>query len=459
MLESAVMGFSDVVQVVRLIAAVLGLALVGRMLATARTYLSWRAFAYYGLALAVLLVIGLLQFWRPVFVDPLALSRVLQSVLVLSVMGALYEQVRADRQRQRDAQRLMEQWRLASSAAEKRARELEVLSQVTSQLVSSLDLRQVIQVVVDQALALGGADAVTVYVSDPETGALRHHGITAVAPPYQAVNLPVPRPNGLTATVARTGEPIFITDIRSHPLYQTGHHPSLQSIASVPLRLEGQAVGVMNASYARTHTFDADEVRLFNALAAAAALAVRNATLHERISNMAVTDELTGLINRRRFLELLHAEVQRARRYERPISLLMLDLDNLKPVNDRYGHAAGDLVLRGVAQCLRQSLRETDVPARLGGDEFAVLLPETGEQAALAIAERIRICVGEQQVEVEGGRAGATLSIGLVSRLSADLTELPRILHQADEAMYEAKAAGRNQVAVAESPDASPAAA
>jgi diguanylate cyclase (GGDEF)-like protein len=192
-------------------------------------------------------------------------------------------------------------------------------------------------------------------------------------------------------------------------------------------------------------------MRMLTALADTSALAVHNATLHERIAKMAVTDELTGLANRRRFLEVLRAEVQRARRYWRPLSLLMVDLDKLKAINDQHGHDAGDAVLRGLAQWLRGTVRDTDLAARLGGDEFALLLPETGGDAALAIAERLRAGMAAWSVDANGVPVGSTVSIGLASCAAGDLPELPGFLKLADNALYRAKAAGRNSVRAAES--------
>jgi diguanylate cyclase (GGDEF)-like protein len=208
----------------------------------------------------------------------------------------------------------------------------------------------------------------------------------------------------------------------------------------------------MNVLYAQPHDFDDEEMRLLKALADTAALAVHNAAMHERITRMAVTDELTGLANRRRFMELLRQEVQRARRYSRPLTLLMIDLDRLKQINDSSGHAAGDAMLRGVADSIRTSVRATDYAARLGGDEFAALLPETDRQDALTIAERIRANVEKFSTLINAVVIQSTVSIGLVSRAAGEVTDLPSFIHQADDALYRAKAGGRNAVTAIEAP-------
>jgi diguanylate cyclase (GGDEF)-like protein len=443
------MSEAVLIYLLRIAVTVVGLMFIARLLYSARAYIAWRAFAFYLAALVALGIILVLRLELLGFHDNLVVRQGFETVLIISVAGCLVEHVRADRLRVRDSVRLMEQWRLSTGLAQKRTRELEVLSAITSQLVSSLDLPRVLQMVVDQALVLAGADRVTLYVRDRDTGELSRQGVTA--PGAAPAPTPPPRPGGLTATVASSGEPAFIADAQQHTLYREAGYASLQAIASLPLRLEGEVVGVMNVVYEQTHPFDDAEVRTLTALADASALAVHNATLHERIANLAVTDELTGLANRRRFLEGLRAEVQRARRYWRPLSLMMVDLDHLKTINDQHGHATGDEVLRGLAQILRATVRETDLPARLGGDEFAVLLPETKGEAAWAIAERVRASMQAWRLETGGAQMGSTVSIGVASCAPGEVPDLPGFLQMADHALYRAKAAGRNTLRAAES--------
>ena len=132
------------------------------------------------------------------------------------------------------------------------------------------------------------------------------------------------------------------------------------------------------------------ERELFAYLTSQAAVSVENVDLHETVQRQAVTDELTGLFNHRRFQEVMDAEVERARRYDPEMGLIMLDIDNFKRVNDTYGHMQGDMVLREVARVLRQSAREIDEPARYGGEEMAVALPQTDLDGAYRFAERVR---------------------------------------------------------------------
>ena len=166
-----------------------------------------------------------------------------------------------------------------------------------------------------------------------------------------------------------------------------------------------------------------------------------------RLETMAALDELTGLANRRSFLELLNTEAARAVRYNRDMSLLMVDADGFKSINDKFGHHSGDLVLIALAQTISRVLRDSDSPGRLGGEEFAVILPETGLQEAVRSAERIRAAVEEMEVAAETGPIRITISVG-VAELTMGAKAVPKILREADQAMYLAKQRGRNQVAV-----------
>lgn len=422
---------------------VVALVLAARFIFTGAAYRSWRTYLYFGLTAAAFAVLvglrlgGAEAAWAPL----------VDLFFVLGIIGALFETWQSDRRRLRDLQRLMDQRRHMTVLAEMRLRELEMLAAVNRELAASLDLDHVLQVVVNKALEFGAADGVTIFVREAENGALTDYHISA-ALTERLRQFPAPRLGGLTHTVAESGEAVFIADTTRHPRFAGDADPELKALASLPLKVNATVVGVMNVGYLRPFLFEDATMRLLNALADAAALAVHNADQHERLRRQAVTDELTGLTNRRRFLELLRGEMARARRYGHPLSLLMVDLDHLKQINDQNGHAAGDAMLRGIAQCLRASLRGTDVPARLGGDEFAVLMPETAREAACLIAERIRAAVEQFRAAVDGKEIFSTVSIGVMSRAVGQLQDLPSFIHKADEALYHSKSGGRNRVTI-----------
>jgi diguanylate cyclase (GGDEF)-like protein len=161
-----------------------------------------------------------------------------------------------------------------------------------------------------------------------------------------------------------------------------------------------------------------------------------------KLRTLAAIDPLTGLNNRRQFEALARAELARSQRYMRPLSLLFVDIDHFKSVNDRFGHETGDRVLRSVANVLTSAKRQSDIVGRIGGEEFAILLPETGKEAACTIAERFRQLVGTC-----GQHLGVTISVG-VAGATATTAGIETLCRHADQALYEAKREGRDRVVV-----------
>jgi diguanylate cyclase (GGDEF)-like protein len=198
--------------------------------------------------------------------------------------------------------------------------------------------------------------------------------------------------------------------------------------------------------------FSPGEHELFSYLTNQASVSVENVDLHETVQRQAVTDELTGLFNHRRFQEVITQEVERARRYGQEMGLIMLDIDNFKRVNDTYGHLQGDMVLREVARVLRQSSREIDEPARYGGEEMAVALPQTDLEGAYRFAERVRRRIEALDLPlVDGdGTLKVTASFGAASLASSAGDGKDALVAAADAALYRAKRSGKNRTVRAE---------
>ncbi len=169
----------------------------------------------------------------------------------------------------------------------------------------------------------------------------------------------------------------------------------------------------------------------------------------EELRRLATTDSLTGMFNRGHFLELSTREVGRALRYRRPLSLMMIDIDHFKRVNDNYGHDAGDKVLQSFADIGRDQIRDVDIFGRLGGEEFAILLPDTGFSSAGDVAERLRKAVADNRVRINDEAVKITISVG-VSTISASIQNLDMLISSADKALYKAKWEGRNKIRYAD---------
>ena len=216
-----------------------------------------------------------------------------------------------------------------------------------------------------------------------------------------------------------------------------------------PLTLELASPGEPSMTmllYPPRRGFDAESKRLAAWLVSQASIALENAHLHHVVQRQATTDELTGLVNRRRFMAALRAEIARQSRVEGP-SLILADLDDFKVVNDRFGHPVGDDLLQAFAAAMRACLRDVDVAGRLGGEEFAVLLPDTPLDAALAVAERLRLLVETPQLVRHDVDISATASFGVAELLDGEGVD--EVLRRADAALYRAKAAGKNTVSIA----------
>jgi two-component system cell cycle response regulator len=173
------------------------------------------------------------------------------------------------------------------------------------------------------------------------------------------------------------------------------------------------------------------------------------ASANARLAELAVTDPLTGLFNRRHLFEEMEREFARAKRYNRPLACFMLDIDHFKMVNDTYGHPVGDRVLVLVADVIRGALRNTDIPGRFGGEEFMILAPETAIDSALVVAERVRAKIAERTTAGRPQVPSVTVSVGVATTEHADASSMTELVRLADEALYRAKSEGRDRAIAA----------
>jgi diguanylate cyclase (GGDEF)-like protein len=265
--------------------------------------------------------------------------------------------------------------------------------------------------------------------------------------------------NGLCADVVRYGTALPGRGVRlgDRPLVfgEEAQLRGIQALKILPLKSGDRVLGTLVAASRHRGAFEDDTVRMLEVIALQAAQSLQRAQLFAEVERMAVTDGLTGLHNHRHFQNLLDQRLALAQRYEKPLSLLLCDIDHFKTVNDTYGHPVGDVVLHGVAKLLTAQARAVDLVARYGGEEFAVLLPETDAQAARALAERIRVAVQAAEWRTALGPVKVTLSLGVATFPNvADGKQA--LIDRADQALYAAKHAGRNRYVVASDAGARP---
>ena len=251
-----------------------------------------------------------------------------------------------------------------------------------------------------------------------------------------------PRAISFCTHTIRQREPLIVEDAHSDPRFADSPlvigPPHIRSYAGVPLRTpEGYNVGSLCAMDTRARRFSPADIAILSNFA--------NIVCDElELRMIAQVDQLTGALTRRGFIEQAEREIARSRRYERPSSLLMIDVDHFKSVNDTHGHGVGDQVLHKIAEIAGSALRPSDAIGRLGGEEFAILLPETQGDEALVVAERVRKAVATHPMPLGDGSAlHVTASVG-IAPLTSDVTSVAAWLEGADAMLYAAKSGGRN---------------
>ncbi len=256
---------------------------------------------------------------------------------------------------------------------------------------------------------------------------------------------------GAPGGIAASGEPLFLADTAAYESFL--HHPDeprkLGSYIGVPLQNDNRMVGVMGFSRSKPAAFRVEDFDLLRTLSHTISAGLEKAELFKRTLEIARTDELTGLLNYRVLLEKLDEEFGRQVRTGRELSVIMIDIDDFKRVNDRYGHLEGSRVLAQIGPLLREACRtgSTDTCFRYGGEEFTILLSETGADEALAIAERVRKSIEDYPFTLKAAHPSEvlTVSLGVSTKRKRDEKTIPALIQEADVALYRSKATGKNR--------------
>ncbi|MGB9833511.1 MAG: sensor domain-containing diguanylate cyclase [bacterium] len=317
----------------------------------------------------------------------------------------------------------------------RRTEDLSLLLKAANVIGSQLELDQTLDMILDSLASVAGVYTAAILIIDEKEQAMR---IRAQRGYFREVsNILIPMNKGITGRAATTGEIQVVEDVSKDPDYIKGAPGTICEMA-IPLKAEGKVIGVLDIESRQKDFFDSERQALIISLADQISLALYNSILYERTREMAITDYLTGLYNRRHFLELAQKEILRAERYGHPVSLAMVDIDNFKKYNDRFGHLAGDQALKDLADKMKQNCREIDVLARFGGEEFVILMPETNIYGAVTMANRLK-----EKVERD---LPFTISIGVADSEAGKTFSIEELLKRADLAMYQAKEIGKNKV-------------
>jgi diguanylate cyclase (GGDEF)-like protein len=343
---------------------------------------------------------------------------------------------------------------------QRQRRRAEALLQAVGAASSSLSLQKVITDLCRSVVDISVGERCSIFLADKSTGSLlpymslgpedermweKFRSIASVPPTDERVRL--------VDAITRIRAPIIQENAPATRLLPRDWLESfgIKSVAIYPLVVKEETIGVMAVdSFTDFVRFPPEEVETMAAIARQAAVIIDNARLHERVQQQAIADPLTGLYNHRHLYERLEQEVARAKRSRRPVAALMLDIDNLKLINDTYGHQVGDEALKLLASVLQSSCRAEDIVGRYGGDEFMIILPETDTAEAERIGERIQANLAARYLEEKGkdGCVPIRISMG-VACYPGDATVMQELVNAADSALYRSKQGGGGRISTA----------
>ncbi|MBC8514501.1 sensor domain-containing diguanylate cyclase [bacterium] len=332
--------------------------------------------------------------------------------------------------------------------AMRRARDkMARLAEFSKRISSSLSMEAILDVVVTDLPSLASLKGLSIFLLNEDKSQLRLWAHNRDDWSLSS-SLAVPRePSSLLWSAIQCKEPRFVNDMESELGREKKENFRTGAFGILPLISHGEPIGVLNVDDPDIGLFSTDLMALLEGLSSQLGTALSNALKYESTVRLSLTDSLTGLWLRRFFDPALHREWARARRIGNPLSVVMVDLDHFKTVNDSYGHDVGDCVLKETAERIRNAIREIDIACRFGGEEFLLVLPDTGSSEAVHVAERIRSSLESKPFSLHTSPLSITASIGVATWQSTDANrDAVHLVKEADEALYQAKNSGRNCV-------------
>ncbi len=326
---------------------------------------------------------------------------------------------------------------------------LKLLIEVNSVISSSLDKKVVLKNILDQTKLIMKCNKSSILLVDSATNELKFEVLTHEADHDQLKDVRLKMGEGIAGFVWQRGKPVLIKDVNKDSRFSKKADQKSNflttSLIAVPLIVKGKVIGVMEAINKEDRSaFNDFDLEILNCLSVQAAIAIENANLYQ----LATTDGLTRLYIHRYFQHRLEEEFNRALRYENELSMVLFDLDHFKKVNDVYGHQAGDEVLIGVANIIKNSCRTTDLPCRYGGEELCVIFPQTDLEHAAMVSERIRAAIEKLRINSHGLNIRVTISGGIASLKVHKPASKIEFIKMTDTALYHAKENGRNKITV-----------
>lgn len=339
--------------------------------------------------------------------------------------------------------------RRKNSALKERTFELFSLFELSTALGTSVRFDRMMSGSMDFLGDLLGIKQFSLQLYNPDDGQLYIKASLGI-PQDARQHCVITPPEGVAGHVFSTGQAMYIPDVTDEPryLFYKGYYNQGGSLLSIPLVDDNQkSIGVLNISKPEPNAFSDNDLALYSTAALQISNIIQNYFTFRRLHELSLTDELTGAANRRAFFDMLESEHERHQRYEKPYSLLLIDVDFFKRYNDHHGHLEGDRALAKLAVILQKRLRQSDQLSRYGGEEFAVIAVETGRNEGIKLAESLRETVESTTFLLKSGEPASLLSITIgVASFPEDGKSHIDILDRADKALYYGKSRGRNVV-------------
>ncbi len=333
---------------------------------------------------------------------------------------------------------------------ERRNEELRILVEIGKTLTSSLDRQEILNVIMEKVSLLLKPRTWSLLLVEEETGELAFEiAVSPAADRLKGIRLRAGE--GIAGWVALHGEPLLIPDVRQDSRFARQVDKAVdfdtRSIVCVPVKSRNRILGVVELiNSLEDGDFSEADLKILSTIADYAAIAIENAHYVQKVRELVITDDLTGLYNARHLHELLDYEVERAKRYGADLSLVFIDLDHFKNVNDTYGHLVGSRLLTEIGHLIHNHIRKVDMAARYGGDEFVIVLPNTSKEGAIAMVTKLRQKIREHDfLAGDGCRIRVTASFGIAS-FPEDAQNKHDIIRLADRAMYDVKETTRDAI-------------
>jgi diguanylate cyclase (GGDEF)-like protein len=323
-------------------------------------------------------------------------------------------------------------------------KDLRVFHDVARALTSSLDLDSILGAIMQQMAQYFEPESWSLLIVDEELQNL-YYALAAGRSPGDR-NLRVAMGEGIAGWVAQHGEPVIVPESGSDPRFAG----LARSAICIPLRFRERTLGVIELVNYRAANLTEETLAFLQVLCDYAAIAIQNVRAFERIQELTILDDCTGLYNSRHLFSVTENELERSRRFNMPFSMIFIDLDHFKAVNDQYGHLTGSRLLAEIAHTIKHNVRGVDSAFRYGGDEFIVLLPQTGKDAALEVTQRLLHALRETRYLLSEGLELQMMASFGISSYPEDGSSIQEIIGAADEMMYLVKNSSRGNIAVAQ---------